>query len=83
MDRQPPMRLGETLYKSNCVMCHGRNGGLKMSGANDLRLSTLTQAEMVTVVTNGKGAMAGFGHSLTEQQIAEVVEYVRGMKNVK
>lgn len=74
-----PATPGEALYKSNCVMCHGRDGGLRMSGAKDLRQSTLSKAEMVAIVTQGKGGMAGFGRTLSKEQIEQVVEHVRAL----
>lgn len=75
-----PVTPGEAVYKINCVMCHGRDGGLKMGGAKDLRQSTLGKEEMIAIVTTGKGGMAGFGHLLSTQQIEDVVGHVRTLK---
>lgn len=68
---------GESLYKSQCVMCHGRKGNLNMSGAKDLTISTLTEEEMIVVVTHGRGGMIGYNMTLSQEQIKEVVGYVR------
>ena len=80
MEQQPPSTPGEALYKSQCVMCHGRKGDLGLSGAKDLAKSTLTEEGMNAVVTNGKGAMAGFGNTLSAEQIKEVVVHVRSLR---
>ena len=77
LDKKAPVTPGEALFKSNCTMCHGRDGKLNMSGAKDLTKSTLTEAEMIAIVTHGKGGMAGFGKTLTKTQVEEVVNHVR------
>lgn len=68
---------GASIFRSECVMCHGHDGKRKMSGAKDLAKSTLTEEEMNAIVTHGSGAMAGFGTTLSKKQIEEVVEHVR------
>ncbi|MFZ1618039.1 MAG: cytochrome c [Flavobacteriales bacterium] len=76
-EKKVPVTPGEAIYKSQCVMCHGRNGNLNMSGAKDLTKSGLTEEEMIAVVTSGRGGMIGFGKTLTKKQIEEVVGHVR------
>ena len=71
-----PPRPGETIYKAQCTMCHGRGGDLGLSGAKDLTVSTLTKAEAIAMVTTGKGGMMGYGTQLSKQEIAAVVEHV-------
>ena len=68
---------GEELFKSQCVMCHGRKGNLNMSGAKDLTISALTEDEMVAIVSHGRGGMIGFNMTLSQEQIKEVVAHVR------
>ena len=68
---------GTFIYNSNCVMCHGRDGNLGMSGAKDLTKSTLGKGEMIAVVTNGRGGMIGFKTMLSKQEIDEVVDHAR------
>lgn len=76
-EKKVPVTPGEAIYKSQCVMCHGRNGNLNMSGAKDLTKSGLTEEEMIAIVTSGRGGMIGFGKTLTKKQIEEVVGHVR------
>ena len=77
VEQQHASTPGESLYKSQCVMCHGRKGNLNMSGAKDLTISTLTEQEMIAVVTHGRGGMIGFNMTLSQEQIKEVVAHVR------
>lgn len=71
---------GEDIFRKECAMCHGNRGNLGLSGAKDLTQSLLSKEEMITVVTRGRGGMAGFGHLLTAEQINEVVEHVRTLR---
>lgn len=68
---------GATIFMAECAICHGRDGTLGMGGAKNLARSTLSEQEMIAVVTQGKGAMAGFANILTPEQIQEVVDHVR------
>ncbi|MFN3939480.1 MAG: c-type cytochrome [Chitinophagales bacterium] len=72
---------GEQIYMDNCKLCHGKNGGLGLSGASDLRSSTLDTAQVISVLTNGRNAMASFKGILTEEEINAVAAYVQNLKN--
>ncbi len=68
---------GEAIFMAECALCHGRDGKLGLAGAKDLTRTGLSNAEMITLVTNGKGGMIGFGKTLSPKQIEEVVDHVR------
>lgn len=72
-------RSGEEIYNTLCVLCHGRDGRLGINGAKDLTVSRLSQADMVAIVTHGKGGMAPFEHVLAPEEIQRVVEHVRSL----
>lgn len=74
----PPM--GGKIYSAHCTLCHGKDGGLGISGAKDLRVSTLTREEMIALVSNGKGVMAPYKNVLTKAEISSVVDHVLGMR---
>jgi cytochrome c553 len=75
------LKNGENIYKgATCTTCHGADGKLGAAGAKDLTASTLTHAEKVELITNGKGSMAPFKGQLTEQEIEAVATYVDSMK---
>ena len=72
---------GEDLYKGICQGCHmpdakGAIGaGAYPSLANNIRL--IAQIYPISVVLNGQRAMPPFGASLSDTQIANVINYIR------
>ncbi|MEX1131998.1 MAG: cytochrome c [Flavobacteriales bacterium] len=71
---------GATLFSTHCTLCHGKDGALGMSGAKDLRMSSLSEDEMIALVTNGKGSMAPYKNVLNKSEIEAVVEHVRTLQ---
>ena len=75
------------LFKAKCAACHGVDGkgevpaGKKL-GAHDLT-STEVQAhsdvELTEVVTKGRKKMPPYDGKLTKEQIAELIEHIRGL----
>jgi len=74
---------GATLFSTHCTLCHGKDGSLGVSGAKDLRISTLSKDEMIALVTNGKGTMASYKNVLTKAEIEAVVEHVRTLQSTE
>lgn len=70
---------GAVIYNAQCVLCHGRDGRLGLSGAKDLTLSTLSREEMVALLASGKGAMAGYATMLSTADIEAVVDHLRSL----
>jgi mono/diheme cytochrome c family protein len=75
---------GAQTFKSNCVVCHGADGTGTATGkslmAPDLHsdaVQKLTVAQMITQVSDGKNNMPPFKSTLTDDQIKNVVTYVR------
>src|SRR5258708_30957936 len=76
-----------TIYKTNCVMCHGPDGNAdtptgKTLHAKDLRseeVQTKSKGELADVITKGNGAMPAFGSKLSPQDIQTLVAYVRNL----
>ncbi len=77
----------ETLYKSKCATCHGADGagsatGKKM-GAHDFttaEVQGMADAELSTIITNGKNKMPKYGASLKPEDIKGLVAYIRTFK---
>ena len=77
----------EALYKSKCAGCHGGDGtgsatGKKM-GAHDFTTADvqgMSDAELATIVTNGKNKMPKYGASLKPEDIKGLVAYIRTFK---
>ncbi|MBV9135618.1 MAG: cytochrome c [Hyphomicrobiales bacterium] len=76
-----PESSGETLYDAICQGCHmadakGATGaGSYPALAADAKLEAAGYA--VLVVVQGQKAMPSFGYTLSDEQIAAVVNYVR------
>ena len=79
---------GETVFKKNCVMCHGADGagktkmGVKL-GAADLTSSdiqALSDEALAQTIRNGKGKMPPFEKTLSADEIMQVVQYVRTLR---
>jgi len=76
-----PQQTGEDLFKNICQGCHmpdakGAIGaGAYPALASNPRLAAAIYP--ITVVLHGQRAMPPFGESLTDEQIASVLNYVR------
>jgi mono/diheme cytochrome c family protein len=76
-----PQKTGEELFKGICQGCHmpdakGAVGaGAYPALAYDSRL--VATIYPIMVVVNGQRAMPSFGEDLTDEQIANVINYVR------
>jgi cytochrome c6 len=71
---------GASLYATHCALCHGANGNPVMPGApNFRRMETLMRPDMqiLPAIKNGKGSMPGFFGILRDQEILDVVAYLR------
>ena len=77
----------EALYKSKCAACHGADGtgsamGKKM-GAHDFTMADvqgMSDADLSTIITNGKNKMPKYGASLKPEDIKGLVAYIRTFK---
>lgn len=66
---------GEELYSKNCTICHGAEGDLGLGGASNLKISTLTDTEIVNVISNGRGNMAAY-KQLNDQDLEALKNYL-------
>jgi mono/diheme cytochrome c family protein len=76
----------EDIYNHKCAVCHGKDGlGKTMKGkqahVKDVHENMKdSEADMIKVVTNGKGEnMDAYKGELTPQQIKDVVNYYRSL----
>ena len=77
---------GASVFRANCVVCHGEDGGGNEVGkslhAPDLRSNKVQQqsdAELTHFIGEGSGAMPAFKDSLDRQQILDEVHYIRSL----
>lgn len=67
---------GKEIYEEKCVLCHGNDGKLGISGAKDLSVTQLTHPAIVEIITNGKNTMASYKAVLSAEQIEAVSNYI-------
>lgn len=76
-------------YNSKCAKCHGRDGRSKtmrgrLTHSRDLTngewQSDVSDERIFNAISNGKSKMPSFKKSLTENQIDELVNYVRRLR---
>ena len=72
------------LYKTNCVMCHGDDGAGTPFGNRvhvmDLRskeVQEMSPADLAKTISDGKEQMPAFKGRFTEDQIQQLVDYIR------
>lgn len=77
----------QDLYKSKCQGCHGADGkasavGKKM-GAKDFSdpdVIKMSEADLAKITSEGKNKMPSYKGKLTDDQIKDLVKYIRQMK---
>lgn len=76
-----PKVAGEELFEMNCAVCHGLDGKANISGAKDLSVSQFSDAEIMTIIKNGKNGMPPVSEIATsKQKMQEIVGYVKGLR---
>lgn len=77
-----------TTYKAKCQMCHAADGtgntpaGQK-TGTHDFKsaeVKKMTDQQLLDITKNGKGKMPAYKDKLSDDQIKELVKYMRAFK---
>jgi mono/diheme cytochrome c family protein len=76
------------LFKGKCAGCHGADGKGDTSMGKVLKLRDLgsadvqkqSDADLTGIITNGKEKMPAYKGKLTDDQIKQVVAFVRSLK---
>ena len=76
---------GAATFKSKCVLCHGTDGtgntplGKQLQAANlrSKEVQKLSDTELHKIVHDGQANMPPFGEQLTDDEIDQVIQYVR------
>jgi cytochrome c6 len=82
---------GEATFKQKCAVCHGPDGAgatamgrtFKLQDLRSPAVQNLTDAQLIEIVTKGKGKMPAYGTQLTSTQIKGVVAYLRELAKPK
>jgi mono/diheme cytochrome c family protein len=75
------------MFKSKCAACHGADGkadttmgkALKIRDLGSQPVQSQPDAQLTEIVTKGKNKMPPFGEKLSNEQVTELVAYVRGL----
>jgi mono/diheme cytochrome c family protein len=78
---------GPATFKAKCALCHGPDGkgdtqvgkSLKIPDLGSADVQKESDAELTTVITNGKKQMPAFGKSLKSDQIMDLVVFIRSL----
>jgi cytochrome c6 len=71
---------GFSVFKKNCVTCHGNDGRMGLNGAKPLPDSKMSLEERITHINNGKGAMQPYKGVLSPAEIKAVAAYTMTLK---
>jgi cytochrome c6 len=77
-----PVPEGKSIFDRYCVKCHGTDGTKGKWGAKNLQRSTLTEEDMIRIITNGKRIMPSWKSRLTEKNILQVISYIKSFKKL-
>ncbi len=72
---------GGEIFQRQCVMCHSSQPDTKIVGPSLYHAMkgprALTPQAVRQIIANGKGTMPSFRDKLTDQQVADLVAYLR------
>lgn len=82
-----PAQSAAATYKAKCAGCHGADGKGntapgKALGVHDFasgEVTKMSDADLITIVTDGKNKMPAYGKSLKDTEIKDLVAYIRGL----
>ncbi len=76
------------LYKSKCQACHGPDGKgetaagkkLGVKGFQSPEVAKMSDVELFDITKKGKDKMPGYDKKLTDDQMKELIKYIRSLK---
>ncbi|HKS80814.1 MAG TPA: cytochrome c [Candidatus Acidoferrales bacterium] len=79
---------GASLFKAKCAACHGAGGKgdtsmgkvLKVLDLGSEEVQKQSDAQLTEAIANGKGKMTGYKGKLTDDQIKQLVAFIRTLK---
>jgi cytochrome c6 len=79
---------GDAIYKAKCAMCHGADGvgdtpvgkAMKVNSFKSDADVKASDAELAKTTREGKGKMPAYAGKLTDDQIQQVVAYIRTLQ---
>ncbi len=87
---QPANNSAASIYKTNCVSCHGPDGrgsavgkSLHAADFHSVQVQQQSDVQLATVIAEGRGNMPPFGGQLSKDQITALVKYIRTLGKAK
>jgi alcohol dehydrogenase (cytochrome c) len=74
-DRVADLAHGRTLFAQTCIACHGSDGTGGVHGA-PLTATTLSLAELMGTISNGRDSMPAFGRVYTHEDLHDVAAFI-------
>jgi cytochrome c6 len=79
---------GANVFKAKCAMCHGADGkgdtsmgkALKIRDLSSSDVQKQTDAELTTIISDGKGKMPAYKGKVSDADIKHLVEFIRTLK---
>jgi cytochrome c6 len=79
---------GADTYKAKCAMCHGPDGtastgmgkAMNIPSFKDPAQVKATDAALIAITKDGKGKMPAYNGKLTDDQIKDVVSFIRTLQ---
>ena len=68
---------GEAVFTANCTSCHPADGSEGFGPALSEEVPEHSDEDILDQVINGEGSMPPFGDALTDQQMADLLAYLR------
>jgi len=73
------------LFKAKCVACHGLDASgntpmgkkFKMRDLRSAEVQGQSDAQLFNIISKGKGKMTAYGKSLSQEQIHQLVAFIR------
>ncbi|NOY27041.1 MAG: cytochrome c [Oligoflexia bacterium] len=67
---------GSSLYAASCANCHGADA---MGGVGPAVAGVVDSNRVIDIIINGGATMPGFGASLSDAEIADILAYLGGL----
>jgi mono/diheme cytochrome c family protein len=75
------------LFKSKCAACHGTDGTAATAAGKSMNIRDFhspdvqkqTDAQLTEIISAGKGAMPSYKGKLTDDQVKQLVGYIRDL----
>lgn len=72
---------GQATYKAKCAACHGADAkgkeALKTQDFASAAVQGMSDAELTSLINDGKGKMPAYSKSLKPDQVKDLVSYIR------